>query len=448
MKSVSSRKEKNENMPSMCKPSEGRKVKSVFEHLSYQTNQDQAERHLDTGIPEVICHSSELLNSSQIRRTKTIGMGHPGHYFQKALNTFTQKTRSQSLPSCLESKKLPCAPNDDNNKEVLDPKQPDENIDVDVITLKVNNIVSNETWFRTWPERGIDKFPSPHNNISCCTAECAEFNREGSSLGCEDESSGKDNPYVQGNTPTNVSDSVCKIVSNTNRSCHSLSRDRTIKLDTCALKTNPVQSSSPWKSDLLLDCDIEDYNLSVQHSSSTKPIYTFESGGISAGKAPIPLRELLQNIPIAYCPITRQLHIINPTHVGLQQQQQQSEKCGDLKKEAHQNGLQQQLECIEEEGIGDVCKSVVRCVEDDCLSFESPRITLQRFGTSSFTRTDASSFSSTVSSLSDASPSTNDDPDDQTQKMHGCPSESGECYCEEMNGAKANRKGISGFFSR
>lgn len=445
MKSVSTRKEKNENMPSMCKSSEGRKVKSVFEHLSHHTNQGQVERHLDTGVPEVVCHNSELSNSFHIRRTKRIGMGHPVHYLQKALNSFTQKTRSQSLPSCLESKKLHCLPNDDNNKEVFDSKLPDESKSVDVITLKVNNIVSNETWFRTWPERGVDKLPS--HNINCIP-ECADFNTEGSSLGCECESSGKDNSSFQGNTPAVVSDSVCKGVSNTNQPFHSFSCDKTMELNTCALKTNPVQSSSVWKSDLLSDCDTGDYNLSVQHSSSTKPVHTFESSGISPGKAPIPLRELLQNIPIAYCPITRQLHIISPTHLDLQQQQRESEKYGDLKKEAHQNGLQQQLECIEEEGTGDVCRSGVRCVEDDCISFESPRSTLQRFGTSSFTRTDASSFSSTVSSLSDASPSTNDDPDDHTTKMHGCPSELGDCFCDEVSGGKTSKKGISGFFSR
>jgi hypothetical protein len=442
MKSVSSRKEKDENMPSMCKPSEGRKVKSVFEHLPHQTNQGQVG-HFDTRIPDMTCHNSEMSNSFQIRRTKSIGVGHPGHYFQKALNSFTQKTRSQSLPSCIESKKLSCVLNDDN-KEVMHSKQPDESKNVDVITFKVNNTVSNETWFRTWPERGIDKLSSSHNNISC-TVECAEFNKEGSCFGSEDERSGKDNPYFRDNTPTSVSDSVCKSVSSTNQSCYSFSRDKTIKPDICASKTNPIQSSSQCKSDFLSDYDIEDYGLSIQHISSTKPIYTFESSGISPGKAPIPLRELLQNFPIAYCPITRQLHIISSTHVG--QQQQQSENCGELKKEVHQNGLQQQLECIEEEGIGDVCSHVVRCVEDDCLSVESPRSTLQRFGTSSFTRTDASSFSSTVSSLSDASPSTNDDPDDHTPKLHGCP-ESGDCCCVEMNNAKSNRKGISGFFSR
>jgi hypothetical protein len=372
-------------------------------------------------------------------------MGHPGHDFQKALNTLTQKTRSQSLPSCLESKKISCAPNGDKNKEALDPRQPDESKNVDVNTLKVNSVVSNETWFRTWPERGIDKLPFPHNNISYCNAECAEFNKKECSVGYVDESSGKDNLYFQDNAPTSVSDSVCKSVSNTHQPCRSSSQDRTYKLDTGALKSNPIQSSALWKSDFLSNCDAEDHELSLQHSFPTKPTYTFESSGVIPGKAAIPLGEILQNIPIAYSPVTRQLHIISSTHI----EQQRPEKCGDFKKELHHNGLQQQLECIEEEGIGDMCRSVVRCGEDDCMSIESPHNTLQRYGTNLLAHIDASSFSSAVSSLSDTSPScTNDDPDDQTSKIYGCHSESGDCYYEEMGGAKASRKGISGFFSR
>jgi len=451
MKSVSLRKEKNENMPSMCIPSEGREVKSVFQRLSRRTDQGQVERNLETRIPEVIFCNSELSNSFQILKAKTIGMGHPGHYFQKALNTFTQKTRSQSLPSCLESKKLSCAPRDGNSKEALDAKQPDDSKGADVITLKVNSIASNETWFRTWPERGNDKLASPHSTVSGCNAECAEYNKEGGSAVCEDRSSAKDYPNFQDNTLTNVSDSVCKFVSSTHQFCHSLSQGTTFKSDPCALKTNkkiPIQSSSVWKSDLSSNCDTEDYNLSVQHTPSTRSVYTFDSSGVSPGKASIPLRELLQNIPIAYSPVTKQLHIIDPTHIQ-EQQQQQPEKCGDFKKEVHLNGLKQQLECIEEEGLSDVCRSVVRCGEDECLSFESPRSTLQRVGTSSLSRTDASSFSSIVSSLSDASPSSaNDDPDDLSSVLHGSLSESGDCYHEEMGATKAKRKGISGFFSR
>jgi hypothetical protein len=121
-----------------------------------------------------------------------------------------------------------------------------------------------------------------------------------------------------------------------------------------------------------------------------------------------------------------------------------------MKKEVPQNGLKQQLECIEEEGAGDMCKTVVRCVEDECLSFESPCSTLQRFGAGLLSYTDASSFSSVVSSLSDTSPSlTNDDPDDSASAVHGIsPSESGDCHYEDVLGVKAKRKGLSGFFSR
>jgi hypothetical protein len=430
MKRVSPRKNKSDNMPS-----DEREMKSVFHHLSHKTNQGQ-ERNFDTQTPEVICRNRELLNSLHILRSKTIVMGHPGHYFQKALNSFTQKTRSQSLPSCLESKKLSGGRRDDSSKEVLGPKQLDDSQDVDVITLKMNSIISNETWFRTWPERGNDKLASPHSNKSVCNAERTDFNKEEICAECQ-EKRGEDN------IPTNVSDSDCvnESVSNTpniQQSGRGVSQDKTLKLDTSALKANqyiPLQSSALWKSDLSANCHAEDYNLNIQHNSS----------GISPGNVPIPLRDLLQNIPIAYSPVTRQLHIINSSHI--QQQLHQSEKCGNFKKVV-QNGLKQQLECIEEEGVGDKCKSVVRCGEDDCLSFESPYSTLKRFGTSSLLHTDASSFSSIVSSLSDISPSTNDDLDDPTSSVVCNSSESGNCFSEDSGGARAKRKGISAFFSR
>jgi hypothetical protein len=417
-------------------------MKSVFQHLSYKTNQGQ-ERNFDTGTPEVICRNRELLNSFQILRSKTIVMGHPGHYFQKALNSFTQKTRSQSLPSCLESKKLPGLRRDDRSKEVLGPKQLDDSQDMDVVTLKMNGIISNETWFRTWPERGNDKLVSPHSNISGCNAERTELNKKEGCVECEEERSGTDNLILKDNTPTSVSESnsVNKNVSSTpniQQSCHSVSQDKTFKLDTHALKTNqyiPLQSSAMLKSDFSSNCRAEDYNLNIQHNSS----------GVSPGNVPIPLGELLQNIPIAYSPVTRQLHIINSSH--MQQPLHQSEKCGNLKRVV-QNGLKQQLECIEEEGVSEKCKSVVRCGDDDCLSFESPYSTLKRFGTSSLLQTDASSFSSIVSSLSDISPSVNDDLDDPTSTVVCNPSESGNCFSEGSGGAKAKRKGISAFFSR
>jgi len=437
MKHVSPRKNKSENMPS-----DEREMKSVFHHLSHKTNQGQ-ERNFDTRTPEVICRNRELLNSLHILRSKTIVMGHPGHYFQKALNSLTHKRRSQSLPSCLESKKLSGARRDDISKEVLGPKLLDDSQDVDVITLKVNSIISNETWFRTWPERGNDKLASPHSNISVCNAERTEFNKEEVCVKCQEKRCGKDNLILNDNTPTNVTDSDCVNESvsstpNTQQSGHSVSQDKTLKLDTSALKTNqyvPLQSSALWRSDLSTNCHAEDYSLNVQHKSS----------GINPGNVPIPLRELLQNIPIAYSPVTRQLHIINSSHI--QQQLHQSEKCGNFKKVV-QNGLKQQLECIEEEGVGEKCKSVVKCGEDDCLSFESPYSTLKRFGTSSLLHTDASSFSSIVSSLSDISPSANDDVDDPTSTVVCNSSESGNCFFEDSGGAKAKRKGISAFFSR
>lgn len=434
MKSVCPWKEKNENMSSMCIPSEEREMKSVLQHLSQRTNQGQAERNLGTRIPEVNCRNRELLNSFQILRTKAIVMGHPSHYFQKALNTFTQK-RSQSLPSCLESKKVSCARRDDNSKEALGPKQPGENKDVDVSTLKVNSVVSNETWFRTWPERGNDKLCTPDTDITGCNAESGRVNEEEDAVGFKEECSGKDFQNFRDSTPASISDNVSRSVSSTHQSCHGLPPDKayTLKIN----QNIPQQSSSAWKSDLSSKCGPEDCIVSVQHSCSTKPANTMDS---SPGKTAIPLRELLQNIPIAYSPVTRQLHIISASDV------QQSEKCGNVP----QNGLKQQLECIEEEGVADRCKSVVRCGEDECLSFESPCSTLQRFGTGSLSCTDASSFSSVVSSLSDTSPSlTNDDPDDCASPVHGSsPSEPGNCQYEDVLGVKAKRKGLSGFFSR
>ena len=430
MKSVSPRKEKNDNMPSMCISSEGREVKTVF--ISNQTNQGQAESNLKPINREVIRCNSDLSNSFQIFRTRTIGMGHPGHYFHKALNSVTHKSRSQSLPSCLESKKVSCASNSESDKILEAPKEALEGKELEVITLKVNSVVSNETWFRTWPERGNDKLVSPHNNnINNCHPESEKsgsIENEVQSCPC----SGKNNDDSQVKVLTGVSDNVYK---NNIESCNS--SEKVGKVETYALKT--TQSSALWKSDLPT-CDIESYNTNVQNASPLKSVCPLDSNNANSGKTPIPLTELLQNIPLAYSPVTRQLHIIGPSLT------QQGE---DLRKEVYQNGLKQPLECIEEEGHGDACRNLIRCGEDDSLSFESPQNTLQRFGASSLSRTDASSFSSIVSSLSDASPSsTNDDPDDCALTLHGTQSDSADCYFDEVGGTKSKRKGLSGFFSR
>ncbi|KAJ9586909.1 hypothetical protein L9F63_019500 [Diploptera punctata] len=360
-------------------------------------------------------------------------MGHPGHYFQKALNSVTQKSRSQSLPSCLESKKISCASNEESNKIVDVPKQTLEGKDLDVITLKVNSVVSNETWFRTWPERGNDKLVSPHNNNgSSCHLENNKSDNEGENCPC----SGKDKLDSLDKVLTGISD-VCKNVVES----HGLSRDKMCKIESCTkttIQNVPAQSGNLWKNDLSSTCDVENYNTNVHHASPLKSIYPLDSSNTNPGKAPIPLTELLQNIPLAYSPVTRQLHIISPPHVH---------QCEDSQKEIYQNGLKQPLESIEEEGHGDGCHNLVKYGEDDSLSFESPRSTLQRFGASSLSRTDASSFSSIVSSLSDASPSsTNDDLDDSVSTLQGSPDNTD--YFEEVGGTKSKRKGLSGFFSR
>ncbi|XP_069678190.1 TBC1 domain family member 14-like isoform X2 [Periplaneta americana] len=432
MKNASPRKEKHENMPSMYIPSEGREVKSVFQDLSHQINRGQAGVKLESRIPGVIFCNSELTNTFRTLRTRSSLINNSGHNIQKALNSVTEKSRSQSLPSCLEGKKFSCVSRDDNNKIPVCSNEPHESKEVGIITVKVGSVGNNETWFRTWPERGSDKVASPHNNVPNDT-----FDKGDDCLGCEEERnlhSENDHSNYEDNAVTNVGD-VCKSVFEIN-SCCGLTADKSSKLDTGthSLKTGqnfPINSLL-WKSDLSSNCDKDNYSSVVQHSSSIRPTCTYESTGVNASKAPIPLTELLQNIPIAYSPVTRQLHIINPSDT-LQQQSP------DLNK-------QKRLECIEEEGVG-----AVKCSEEDSLSFESPRSTLQRVCVGSLSRTDASSFSSIVSSLSDASPSSNnDDPDDlsTTTTTHCSPSGSGDSYYEEMGGTKSKKKGISGFFSR
>lgn len=125
----------------------------------------------------------------------------------------------------------------------------------------------------------------------------------------------------------------------------------------------------------------------------------------------IPLDNLLDNLPIAYSPITKQIHLINS---------------GD----SFDNVVNRTI-TVEE------CD--VKCLDSDP--------TIQRINT------EVSSFSSTVSSLSDVSPSTNGDSALGSLFDNGdsCSLLSlGNCsiVSDDSGACKSKRKGISGFFSR
>lgn len=124
----------------------------------------------------------------------------------------------------------------------------------------------------------------------------------------------------------------------------------------------------------------------------------------------IPIDNLLENLPIAYSPITKQIHLISSV-----------DNCDNVKRTP--------VDKLDE----------IKCSD----SFQTlPRI-----------NTEVSSFSSTVSSLSDVSPSTNGDSAVGSLFDNGdnCSLLSiGNCsiVSDDSGGSKPKRKGISSFFSR
>ncbi|XP_071441998.1 TBC1 domain family member 14-like [Hetaerina americana] len=124
------------------------------------------------------------IDSFHHRKVKEDGMGHPGLLFQLTNDQTVDKSRSISLPSNLESDK--CVDRFDANgiksnsgeKEAVYSNH--EKLDPNSNGKVKNGIISHKSWFRTWPERGLDKYVclngnTPKNLKSGCLPNNGDF---------------------------------------------------------------------------------------------------------------------------------------------------------------------------------------------------------------------------------------------------------------------------------
>ncbi|KAG8232397.1 hypothetical protein J437_LFUL016175, partial [Ladona fulva] len=128
---------------------------------------------LDTHVLKNIS-STDNFNAGKVRKD---GMGHPGLLFQVSKDGSASETRNSSIGSNLESTKYVDSKCADRNKSTSDEKlTPASNggeIHDDAYCKVKNENISNNSWFRTWPERGPDKFiycsgKSTKNSTSDC----------------------------------------------------------------------------------------------------------------------------------------------------------------------------------------------------------------------------------------------------------------------------------------
>lgn len=369
------------------------KFNSVSESRSYNESESL-----------IICNS-DLASSFQVVKTEKNKLN-PGHYLHKVfLNGVAQKFKSQSLPSCLEKKKYQLNGGggivsenvrlcEESDEPVVRKSSCDQNGYAKVESKEASN---NDSRFKTWPERGIDKVQNRKSEASC------EIN----SSSCQ--------------TPLQKSDD--------NLNCSNVKNQNTKHTDKALHLNGDIKEENNEHHTLL--------NVSSSSSSSSKSVKNNCS-------KPVPLNEVLNKFPLAYSPVTRQLHIITESD--------KSKECNITGEEESDASF---LTCLldnnnleDTSSVGDktACRgwTIVDKSLDTSSDFTS---TLQRVST------EVSSFSSTVSSLSDNSPSTNEDSALGSLLDHGdtCSlvSASGcSVLSEESNGAKPKKKSFSGFFSR
>lgn len=380
-------------------------------------------------------HSSRKESSFESLNNSVTTMDQSFQYVNKVLHNVNDNSRSQSLPDCLDTVKKTSFLTQDHNhlsSEVLS----SENANVVVSTLKPDILKSNEAWFRTWPERGAEKIgvdttdshsqaekqnEIPHSDLSCCNIAVSE-----------DSLATHKDRICQCNAMS-TSNALCLVPNGCVNSVHGM--DESVSIRT----VSDANTSSTF-------CDSPKFSAN-----------SCENSDANASTASVPLTQMLQSIPLAYSPVTRQLHIIRT------EENQKKENY------VHTPPLKQ---CFPPDYETNICHSKTvagRCNcetkirnelnvdREDTVSFESPCSTLQRLGAyeNCQSHTDASSFSSIVSSLSDASPSMNEDNSavDEESKIHSGVdhesfSSSDLSAGEESGPAKFKRKGISSFFSR
>lgn len=378
------------------------------------------------------CDGELEYNNKRMWKHKRNTLGYPGRTFKRL---DTENSRSQSLPSCLENEKqnIPLGNEEDIHTE--NSNEHDENFEEQTI-VKQDSPTCNQAWFKTWPERGNDKIINVNNNESMETIQGGDAP---ASATCDEGALQSDRRYsLSSNNTLNYGDHY-----NSQNSFNSVN--------------GFSHTSTVVRTKTLNDCDNTEQNMCKYTNVIQNEM-----------KCSIPLTELLQSMPLAYSPVTRQLHIINKNYVSnnshltreVSKHETLSSLNGDIK-----NGLKP-LECLVEEKLAGIInidrkrdsEYAFSSVCDDSVSHESPHSTLQRISAcdTSLSRTDASSFSSIVSSLSESSPSTNDDiiqgnlldSDTNSQTAHSSLSSRESSSCFEDTGAKPKRRGISSFFSR
>lgn len=368
----------------------------------------------------------------------------PGHYLQKVfLNSVAQKFRSQSLPNCFDKKKLKSSLTGvlDEAIETSAPLVETTLESVRPTTVNLEIKESSDVWFKTWPERNNDKVPNHkgenHSNIETnCQDTISNKERNLSTSG---------ENYENQERVNSESELSCSLLAcnNVNRPCAELG----VKLRKCDhIESGYPQSeiNRPTKGEKEL------YEPKKNLFSNTHTV------GIPNSKS-IPLDDLLDNFPLAYSPVTKQLLLIqshpkdnSKNYIGLD-----PDRPIDKRSLA---GLNSVL-CDVDSGA-----KVLNLEETDSDKFGGGKGLSNTHGTTESdlahstsilhrVSTDVSSFSSTVSSLSDNSPSTNEDSALGSLLDHGdtCSLVSvggSSAFSEDSVGAKPKKKGLTGFFSK
>ncbi|RZF49182.1 hypothetical protein LSTR_LSTR008468 [Laodelphax striatellus] len=342
----------------------------------------------------IICNAdlaTSLHSSARSRSTIT-----PGLYLQKVfLNNISEKLKSQSLPTCVQDKSYAeLNHSDDCQEELLKCGNSFDN-DFHIIDNGELNGTS-ESWFKTWPERGNDKcLIRPKSDQTCQIRNVTDR------LG---------NSRLEEHNKKNKS---CDTT--TDSCCHGNDSNAGDSHGSNTLKINGISTADT--SNICENSPIS--KPSLQESSTTK---------LESFNKPVHLNKVLESVPFGYSPITKQLHIIKkPPESNTENKQQIKSNFKNLENSNDTTAIN---------------------LDETSRNSNSESNHLSRVAT------EASSFSSTVSSLSDISPSTNDD--SALGSLLGLENDNcslasiGECsvLSEESTGAKPKKKSLTGFFSR
>ncbi|XP_075223797.1 TBC1 domain family member 14-like [Lycorma delicatula] len=351
----------------------------------------------------IICDSN-LATGLQTVKSDVIKIS-PGHYLQKVFFNYSlaQKFRSQSLPSCVEKKKYSEKLLDkDCDKDLL------KNHECSVFENNCENIVRDTAFCRV----------SEYSNLTDTYNSETWF---------------KTWPE-RGNLDKRQTKLESQSQNNSNLSNDTLVHDSNV----CSLQT-VKDEQKPLKKSLA----------NVESSGQLLRI---------GSNSPVHLNKVLENINLGYSPVTKQLHIIKSSTPSNTESQSNTEvQCTNSSKGSYKSGnVVSVCDSLQQDG-----KALSNTIQNgDTLSSVSNN------NGSNLTRvaTEASccSFSSTVSSLSDISPSTNEDSalgsllgldhgDNWSLASIGeCSilSEDSTAPASSATGSKTKKKSFSGFFSR